>query len=96
MYPIRTAAEVSEINGLEYYILPILAEDAHVYVNDMQSPTRIIGYREGDRWYNADGSEQRNSEFLANQTTNGRIAPYLVDYNKQEVTDKTFTDYTPM
>ena len=96
LYPIRTAAEVSEINGLNISHPTNISGDAAVYVNDMQSPTRIIGYREGDRWFNADGSEQRNSEFLANQTTNGRIAPYLVDYNKQEVTDKTFTDYTPI
>jgi hypothetical protein len=96
LYPIRTAGSVSEINGLTLKHPTNISEDAYVYVNDMQSPTRIIGYREGDRWFNADGSEQRNSEFLANQTTNGRIAPYLVDYNKQEVTDKTFKDYTPL
>lgn len=96
LYPIRTAAEVTEINGLPVNRPSNISDDAYVYVNDMQSPTRIIGYREGDRWFNADGSEQRNSEFLANQTTNGRIAPYLVDYNQQEVTDKTFTDYTPL
>lgn len=95
LYPIRTAAEVSEINGLPTNHPSNVSDDAYVYVNDMQSPTKIIGYREGDKWYNADGSEQRNPEFLANQTTNGKIAPYLVDYNKQEVTDKTFTDYTP-
>ena len=96
LYPIRTVAEVSEINGLNISHPTNISGDAAVYVNDMQSPTRVIGYREGDRWFNADGSEQRNSEFLANQTTNGRIAPYLVDYNKQEVTDKRFTDYTPI
>ncbi len=96
LYPIRTAAEVSDINGLNIKHPTNISDDAYVYVNDMQSPTRIIGYREGDRWFNADGSEQRNSEFLANQTTNGRIAPYLVEYNKQEVSDKTFTDYTPI
>lgn len=95
LYPIRTAAEVTEINGLPTNHPSNVSDDAYVYVNDMQSPTKIIGYREGDKWYNADGSEQRNPEFLANQTTNGKIAPYLVDYNKQEVTDKTFTDYTP-
>lgn len=95
LYPIRTAGEVTEINGLKIEHPGNVSSDAYVYVNDMQSPTRIIGYREGDRWFNADGSEQRNPEFLANQTSNGKIAPYLVDINKQEVTEKTFVDYTP-
>lgn len=95
LYPIKTAGEVGQINGLDVIHPTNISEDAAVYVNDMQSPTQIIGYREGDRWFNADGSEQRNPEFLANQTSNGRIAPYLVDYNNQEVTANTFKDYTP-
>jgi len=56
----------------------------------------VIGYRNGDRWYNADGSEQKNPEFLANQTSNGKIAPYLVDNNKQELSENSLTDYTPI
>lgn len=95
LYPIRTKAEVADLNGLNVEHPTNISDDAYVYVNDMQSPTKVIGYREGDRWYNADGSELKNPELLANQTSNGRIAPYLVDYNKQEVTDKTFVDYTP-
>ena len=73
-----------------------IGSDYAVYVNDMQSPTKVIGYRNGDRWYNADGSEQKNPEFLANQTSNGKIAPYLVDYNKQELSENSLTDYTPI
>jgi hypothetical protein len=97
LYPIRKVSEVKNLPGSDDINHPSnISKDAYVYVNDMQAPTRIIGYREGDRWFNADGSEQRNSEFLANQTTNGRIAPYLVDYGRQEVTDKTFRDYTPL
>ena len=96
LYPIRTVGEVKELNGLKLDHPTNIGSNFAVYVNDMQAPTKIIGYRNGDRWFNADGSEQRNPEFLANQTTNGKIAPYLVDYNKQELTEKSLTDYTPI
>jgi hypothetical protein len=96
LYPVRTVGEVKELNGLKLDHPTNIGSNFAVYVNDMQAPTKIIGYRNGDRWFNADGSEQRNPEFLANQTTNGKIAPYLVDYNKQELTEKSLTDYTPI
>ena len=96
LYPIRTVNEVKELNGLNVDHPSNIGSDYAVYVNDMQSPTKVIGYRNGDRWYNADGSEQKNPEFLANQTSNGKIAPYLVDYNKQELSENSLTDYTPI
>jgi hypothetical protein len=96
LYPIRTVNEVKELNGLGVAHPSNIGSDYAVYVNDMQSPTKVIGYRNGDRWYNADGSEQKNPEFLANQTSNGKIAPYLVDYNKQELSENSLTDYTPI
>ncbi|MFZ9970341.1 MAG: hypothetical protein ACO3GK_03410, partial [Bacteroidia bacterium] len=95
LYPVKTVAEVTEINGLATDHPSNMGEDFKVYVNDIEAPTKILGYRDGDRWYNADGSEQRNPEFLANQTSNGRIAPYLIDPSKQELTSKSFKDYTP-
>ena len=96
LYPIRTVGEVKEMNGLTINHPSNIGSDFAVYVNDMQSPTKVIGYRNGDRWYNADGSEQKNAEFLANQTSNGKIAPYLVDNNKQELSENSLTDYTPI
>ncbi|MFM2254759.1 MAG: hypothetical protein RLZZ47_248, partial [Bacteroidota bacterium] len=66
-----------------------------MYVNDIEAPTKIIGYRNGDRWFNADGSELKSAEFLANQTSNGRIAPYLVNPNKLELTKDALEDFTP-
>ena len=95
LYPIKTAAEVSEINGLSISHPTNIGEEYKVYVNDIEAPTKIIGYRNGDRWYNADGSELKSAEFLANQTSNGRIAPYLVNPNKQELTKDALEDFTP-
>ncbi|MBS3914949.1 MAG: hypothetical protein KG003_10640 [Bacteroidetes bacterium] len=95
LYAIKTAAEVKTINGLEVLHPSNIGEDFKVYVNDITSPTKIVGYRDGDRWYNSDGSEQKSPEFLANQTSNGRIAPYLVDPTNQTLTKDALTDYTP-
>ena len=95
LYPIKTAAEVSEINGLSVSHPTNIGEEYKVYVNDIEAPTRIIGYRNGDRWFNADGSELKSAEFLANQTSNGRIAPYLVNPNKLELTKDALEDFTP-
>jgi hypothetical protein len=97
LYPIRTAAEVKQINGLDVNHPDNIGSDYSVYVNDLKSPTKIVGYRNGDRWYNADGSEQRNPEFLANQTSNGRIAPYLVATNTDSLVlgKEALRDFTP-
>ncbi len=64
-------------------------------MNDVKSPTSIIGYRNGDRWYNADGSEQTNPEFLANKTTNGQIAPLLVNPGQTELSTASLRDFKP-
>lgn len=95
LYPIKTAAEVMEINGLNITHPNNIGSDFKVYVNDMQAPTKIVGYRNGDRWFNADGSELKNAEYLANQTSNGRISPYLVNPNKQELTKDALADFIP-
>jgi hypothetical protein len=97
LHPIRTAAEVKKINGLDINHPDNIGSNYAVYVNDLKSPTKIVGYRNGDRWYNADGSEQRNPEFLANQTSNGRIAPYLVATNTDSLVlgKEALRDFTP-
>ncbi|MBL7811734.1 MAG: hypothetical protein JNL57_05880 [Bacteroidetes bacterium] len=97
LYAIKTAGEVNKINGLAVSHPDNIGSDFKVYVNDIQAPTKIVGYRNGDKWYNADGSEQRSSEFLANQTSNGKIAPLLVkpDVKDQVLTKESLRDFIP-
>jgi len=95
LYPIRTAAEVKTINGQTILHPANIGNDFKVYVNDVKSPTKIVGYRSGDRWYNADGSEQKSPDFIANQTSNGKIAPYLVDQNQNDLKASALQDYAP-
>lgn len=94
LFPIKTVAEVKNLNGPVTHPSNI-GKDFKVYVNDIKSPTKIVGYRDGDKWFNADGSEQKNPEVFANQTQQGRIAPYLVDPNQEDISKDGLKDYTP-
>jgi hypothetical protein len=95
LYPVKKKSEVSEINGNVINHPSNMGDDFKVYVNDVSNPTRILGYRDGDQWYDAGGNELVNPEIIANQTNTGRIAPYLVDPNNQQINRNSFRDYTP-
>jgi hypothetical protein len=101
LYPMRTAAELQTFidNGTfpdqNYKIPDNIRGTYKVYVNDINAPQRVIGFRDGVKWYDAQGGEVNNPEILANQTSNGRIAPFLVDPNNEQITLASFKDYTP-
>ena len=68
-----------------------ISDDAVVYVNDINNPTEITGYRMGSVWYDANGLEIDNPNSI--QGANG-ISPYLVDPN-EELNASAFKDYQP-
>ena len=49
-----------------------------VYVNDLNHPTAIMGYRDGDQWYNASGDKISSAQTLL---TSGGVLPLLVNPN---------------
>jgi outer membrane receptor protein involved in Fe transport len=66
-----------------------------VYVDDIRSPSSIVGFRDGNTWYNAEGVEISNPDIL--RTSSG-IAPLLVDkdrVNSSEINVDGFEDYKP-
>ncbi|MCI5058992.1 MAG: carboxypeptidase regulatory-like domain-containing protein [Flavobacteriales bacterium] len=72
-----------------------IGSDYVVYVNDLQNPTSIVGFRDGHTWYNAEGSEIQDASIL--ETASG-IAPLLVDNSKtrgQDIDASSFKDYKP-
>lgn len=71
-----------------------MGDDYVVYVNDINNPTQISGYRDGDIWYNADGIEISDPKTI--ESPSG-IAPYLADgvTDADEVNSSAFEDYTP-
>jgi len=99
MFPIKTVAQVEGqnggINGAPVSIPGNISSSAFVYVDDINNPTKITGFREGSTWYDANGTEETDPGQIARLTRTGTITPYLVDPTKQIISDASFTNYVP-
>lgn len=100
IYPIKTAGEVSQINGQAVTHPANIGSDYKVYVDDALNPTAIVGYRKDNTWYDATGAELLDPSALVNATKSGtRIQPYLENENgvdaesKLKLTESSFKDY---
>jgi outer membrane receptor protein involved in Fe transport len=74
-----------------------IGDDYVVYVDDVENPSAIVGYRDGDDWYNASGLEISDPTLLA-EAAGGKIAPYLQNPDnakKGNVKMDAFEDYKP-
>lgn len=73
-----------------------IGDDFIVYVNDVNNPTEVKGYRDGDTWYDASGAVITDPTLL--NGTDGYINPALIDPNDAKekiVKSSVFTDYKP-
>ncbi len=71
-----------------------MGDDYIVYVNTINDPTQILGYRDGSTWYDSDGTYTSDPETVLD-AGNG-ISPYLTNpENSNTVTADVFTDYKP-
>jgi len=93
LYPVRSAGEVKTLNGNAVRHPEGINGTYKVYVDDVKNPTKIVGYRNKNQWYDAQGKQIANPDILANQTINGEIAPYLVNQEQTEVEASAFKDY---
>lgn len=103
LYPTRKAGEMSGLNSS--YVKPSsIGDDFVVYVNNITSPTveGIVGYRDGQTWYNNKGEVIADPKSLAT-AAGGKIAPFLVNTNLVNNgtqrddfdPDQSFKDYDP-
>lgn len=74
-----------------------IGDDYVVYVDNINSPTAILGYRNNDNWYDASGTEIDDPTLI--KTATG-VQPYLVnpgvDMNSPDYeVSMTFEDYKP-
>jgi len=90
----RTVGEVSSIDNVSVTHPGNMGGDYVVYVNDINSPTAINGYRNGDTWYNSKGIEVSDPTTI--EAPSG-IAPYLASgvSESDDVNSSAFEDYTP-
>ncbi len=99
LYQVHSAQEVAN-QGLLGDIPSSIGDDFAVYVDDFNNPTRIIGYRDDEVWYNTEGSEIFDPAVIEKASTTGQITPYLVnpeDDIKSEDFEpsSSFEDYEP-
>ncbi len=92
LYPTYTAGEVASGNlGIPAYQLPNGIGSTFVpYVNSESNFTEVIGYRNGESWYDLSGSPISSAEI--GRRTNGKPIPALKD---NEVSELSFKDYSP-
>ena len=67
-----------------------MGDDYVVYVNDVNSPSAINGFRTGQAWYNADGTPIEDPSIL--QGAAG-IAPWLLNPGQETPSADAFEDY---
>ena len=81
-YNARTAAEARELkaadpNTYSWVDIPdAIGDDYVVYVNDVNNPNSINGFRNGVNWYNAQGTQIEDPKVIRGATG---IAPWLLD-----------------
>ena len=70
-----------------------IGDDFVVYVDNIEQPTAITGYRDGNTWYNASGALVTDP--FTSVASGGSVKPYLKVDPKAELTSKAFKEYDP-
>lgn len=87
-----TVGEVNTFDNQSYQHPANMGSDYVVYVNDYQNPSQILGYRDGDTWFNAQGTEIKDLTILK-----GAYFPYIKNPGQvdENPTANAFEDYEP-
>jgi outer membrane receptor protein involved in Fe transport len=98
LYPAYTVGDLASTSLSGAQVPEGMSDDAVVYVDDLENPSAIVGYRDGFTWYTANGDIEANPKNIADAS--GGIKPFLkqpgVEEQKLSVTaDESFKDYTP-
>lgn len=108
LYPARTAGEIA--SQYNFQVPDNIGDDYVVYVSNEKSPgvNNIIGFRNGDDWYDQNGNPIADPKILT-YSSGGTIKPWLLESDPStriKINDKegrfdverakrTFEDYTP-
>ena len=69
-----------------------IGDDYAIYVNKISEKTAVVGYRNGNTWYNADGVEISDPNVLDMGTG---VSPWVKNKDQQRVDINSFKDYDP-
>ncbi|MCJ8291447.1 MAG: carboxypeptidase regulatory-like domain-containing protein [Crocinitomicaceae bacterium] len=94
-YSARTVAEakteLANNSSLTWIDIPdAMGDDFTVYVDDVNNPNAINGYRSGTVWYDADGVETEDPSTLRGSAG---IQPWLLDPSQETPGADAFEDY---
>lgn len=91
LFPVRTVAESGDFNHPA-----TVGSDYKVYVDNIESPNYVKGYRNGSIWYDAEGAIVVDPEKSSIVTETG-LVPYFVeqDKSKRVISSESFSDYKP-
>ena len=98
LYDAKTAGEVTTIGGNPVSHPSNIGSNYVVYVDNKDNPSKIVGYRDGDNWYNAQGTNVTDPSVLTANTVNNGINPYLVDPSAAKnkiISPNVFQAYKP-
>ena len=101
LYESRDVGDVKSMNT-DFVIPESMGDDYVVYVDDIKNPNKIVGYRNGFDWFNADGSPQSNPVEISN-LSGGQAKPWIFEENFTDqnnpdqpvLSANSFKDYTP-
>jgi hypothetical protein len=83
LYPAHTAGDqaVKDLAAQHNIVIPgNIGSGYVVYVNDYNNPSKILGYRNNDDWYDANGNNVTDVQHIIAATSNtGGIQPWLLD-----------------
>ena len=71
-----------------------IGDDFVVYVDNLDQPTAITGYRDGNNWYNASGTLV--SDPFTSVASGGSVKPFLKVDPKADLTADAFKEYEPV
>jgi hypothetical protein len=94
-FPAKTVGELGSTQFAGQEIPSGMGSNYVVYVNNSQSPTAIVGYRNGNNWYNAGGNLVTDPTVISSATTTGSIQPFLENPSQTTLSSNAFTTYTP-
>jgi len=90
LYEARTVEEVNSIGGQQVTHPGNMGQDYVVYVDNVENPTKIVGYRNEFTWYTAEGVEISDPTILGDES-----GPYRVNIDNPTINSSAFKDYEP-
>lgn len=92
LFPAKTVSEVKSLGGQSVTHPSTMGPNYIVYADNINNPSRIVGYRNGNIWYNAEGVEIQNPSIF---DVGSGISPVLENPDQQRVDITSFKDYDP-